>query len=539
MKGMQKIKRGSGFKGVISYVLGNDNGELDGQIIGGNLSGTEASSLNAEFLVSRKLRPDVEKPVWHNSLRLPAGDKLTTEEWCVVADDYMQRMGFTDFHQRAYVLHDESDGQHIHIVASRIGLDGQLYLGKNENLLSTQHIHALELEHGLTITKGQTVKDGRIVAPDIARPKPGEVGHYERTGKQPVRYQLISIIDKALEDNPSASVFAECLALAGVEARANFAGDKLNGFSFSLNGVSFKGSNLGKQYTGKALFERGLNYEKNRDFTKLKRLSAAYSASGVGTAAAENSPNPGTGIERRELNASSLDSNKGKQPFDGRGYATTMREHDYTDTENGVCHFEAKRVDKPSDEVSSSDTTGGLESNEQDSATESPGEGQQPAVSKPQHFATNPYAGGDGFGSVDVKEATDIITTNDPLIDKMLRKMLAALRSEEQKKIAKTKQFHEESTVKVRAALNGKKDNSLSRFIDNSFTFIAKVRKSNIEKAQAKNAEQEMPPQCIEPRDENAEKTSNYYKPKKERNKNYVPAWRRRQLDDNTPELRK
>lgn len=85
------------------------------------------------------------KPVWHNSLRLPDGEHLPTEQWVEVADDYMKRMGFSETHLRAYVLHDDKDGQHIHIVASRIdATSGKLYLGKNENLISTRIIQNLK-----------------------------------------------------------------------------------------------------------------------------------------------------------------------------------------------------------------------------------------------------------------------------------------------------------------------------------------------------------------------------------------------------------
>ena len=275
MKGMQKIKRGSGFAGVISYALDNDNGQELGQVIGGNMSGTTVKELGSEFGAARRVRPDVKKPVWHNSLRLPEGEKLSEEKWTVIADDYMARMGFSNKHPRVYVLHDEPEGQHIHIVASRVALDGNLYLGKNENLISTKHVQALEKDYQLTITKGPSTVDGRIVMPDVVRPKSGEVGRFERTEEVPKRFALAAIIDKAIADKPTATVFAERLILAGVEIRANFSKDKLNGFSFAIDGVGFKGSQLGKKYTGKALFERGLSYEQNRDYAQLRQYSSA------------------------------------------------------------------------------------------------------------------------------------------------------------------------------------------------------------------------------------------------------------------------
>ncbi|MFA9343014.1 relaxase/mobilization nuclease domain-containing protein, partial [Escherichia coli] len=78
-----------------------------------------------------QLRPDVQKAVWHNSLRLPKGESLTAKQWFCIADDYMTRMGFSETHLRCYILHDDENGQHIHIIASRVSLDaGKLYLGR-------------------------------------------------------------------------------------------------------------------------------------------------------------------------------------------------------------------------------------------------------------------------------------------------------------------------------------------------------------------------------------------------------------------------
>jgi hypothetical protein len=118
----------------------------------GQYAGDTAHELIAEFDGTKQLRPDVQKPVWHNSLRLPDGESLSNDQWVRIADDYMKRMGFSDTHLRCYVLHDDA-GQHIHIIASRIDLNGKLYLGRNENLISTRIISELEIAHGLTVTK--------------------------------------------------------------------------------------------------------------------------------------------------------------------------------------------------------------------------------------------------------------------------------------------------------------------------------------------------------------------------------------------------
>src|SRR5690554_4979538 len=109
MKGMNRIKRGTGFRGLLNYQFEHDGEGHDepGRLIGGNMSGTSARELAREFGAFRRLRPDIKKPVWHNSLRLPPGDELPDEGWTKFADDYMKEMGFDPDHPRVYIKHDD------------------------------------------------------------------------------------------------------------------------------------------------------------------------------------------------------------------------------------------------------------------------------------------------------------------------------------------------------------------------------------------------------------------------------------------------
>ena len=279
MKGMQQIKRGTGFRGALDYCFSRDaaNKESPGVFIGGNMTGTNARALSAEFATSRQLRPEIKKPVWHNSLRLPKDEKLTEAKWCAIADDYMTAMGFSALHQKAYILHNDSEGQHIHIVASRVGLDASLYFGRNENLESTRQISILESKYGLTITKGQEyTEEGKVKMPDKKKPKKGAIEKAMKDGIEPVNLQLQSVINKALECKLTVLQFIEELHIAGVEAVPNINKAGLNGFSFGINGIYYKGSDLGAEYVGKRLLERGLNYDEVRDYTELRNIAERY-----------------------------------------------------------------------------------------------------------------------------------------------------------------------------------------------------------------------------------------------------------------------
>ena len=255
MKGMQKIKRGKSFAGVVQYALKpGAHHKSDPIIIGGNMLGDSALELIAEFDSTKHLRQDVAKSVWHNSLRLPNGESLTNEQWSSIADDYMKRMGFSDTHLRCYVLHDD-EGQHIHIIASRIDIaGGKLYLGRNENLISTRIISELEITHNLTVT---------MTAPK--QPKRRKVSRNEqmlseRTGLPSPKEALQQILDKSLADTPDLLTLIKRLEEAEVGWTANIASTgKMNGFSFEYRDIAFKASQLGKGYSW-ANLQKQLNY---------------------------------------------------------------------------------------------------------------------------------------------------------------------------------------------------------------------------------------------------------------------------------------
>jgi len=259
MKGMNKIKRGKNFRGVISYALAPaPHHMIIPMVIGGNLVGITVDELNAEFVKTQKLREDVTKPVWHNSLRLPVGESLTNQQWRNIADDYMKRMGFSDTHLRCYVLHNDEAGQHIHIIASRINVlvDGQLYLGKNENLISTRVIQDLEQDHKLTRTKGPSPAKPRKKQRKLTR---NEEMMQERTGEKSSKKVIQEAIDAILTffDTITIEDFIYELQKQNISATANIASTgKMNGFSFEHQGVAFKASQLGKAYSWSNMSKR-------------------------------------------------------------------------------------------------------------------------------------------------------------------------------------------------------------------------------------------------------------------------------------------
>ena len=128
-----KISRGNGFRGLLAYVFGPGDKEKHGRAdqIGGNAPGKSPRQLASIFAVTRKLRPEVKNPVWHCSLSLPRGERLSDERWEAVCARHLQNLAIdTDKHLWTVVRHTDTDHDHVHIIASRIGLDGSLWHGR-------------------------------------------------------------------------------------------------------------------------------------------------------------------------------------------------------------------------------------------------------------------------------------------------------------------------------------------------------------------------------------------------------------------------
>ena len=287
MKGMQKIRRGKSFAGVVLYALKPaSHHKKDPIVIGGNMDGSSAEDLIVEFNTTKALRRDVVKPVWHNSLRLPKNEALTNSEWAIIADDYMKRMGFSETHLRAYVLHDDKAGQHIHIIASRIELSsGKLYLGKNENLISTRIIQQLEIDYSLTRTKGLEFLASPYTASPYPKPKRkksrSEAMMEKRTGELCPKTIIQNTLEVLLADKPSTTEFVHQLVAQNIRAIPNIASTgRMNGFSFEYDGIAFKASQLGKGYSWTALQDK-LDYQPERDNAFLFKLKSSVRETSV------------------------------------------------------------------------------------------------------------------------------------------------------------------------------------------------------------------------------------------------------------------
>ncbi|HBZ8015052.1 TPA: relaxase/mobilization nuclease domain-containing protein, partial [Klebsiella pneumoniae] len=171
-------------------------------------------------------------------------EKLTDEKWEEIAKDYLKEMNIDiDKHQYICVRHNDTDKEHIHIVANRVGLDGSVWLGQHSAFNTISACERLEIKHGLTITDGLKGQKS-----DVSAPTKAEIEMALRTGEKPARIVLQNALQTAMAGKPDLGTFVERLQAVGIEPRFNVASTgNVAGCSFSVGDVAFKGSSLGKK----------------------------------------------------------------------------------------------------------------------------------------------------------------------------------------------------------------------------------------------------------------------------------------------------
>ena len=321
MKG-NVAKPGRSFKNRVDYILKDDH-----DFICSNMSSdyNNVSDLTDEFKIVSSFRQDIKKPVFHAFLSLPKNEHLTDEQWQEIAKDYLKEMNINiEKHQYICVRHKDTDQDHIHIVANRIGLDGSVWLGQHSAFNTIAACERLEVKHGLTIT--QSLKGQKS---DVSAPTKNEIEQALRTGEKPARIVLQNALQAAMVGKPDLQTFIDRVQAVGIEPRFNVASTgNVAGVSFSVGDVAFKGSQLGKKYSWNTIKNKVI-YDKNRDDELVRRFSArkADNENSIGRSFVESNINDSRtsdrinddiiGVSQHSIKSDATDTNKSEQLIRG------------------------------------------------------------------------------------------------------------------------------------------------------------------------------------------------------------------------------
>lgn len=279
MKG--KVTRGMSFAGALKYASDATPKPSENKhavLIDSNLDTSQTIENQAwQMRKIAMLNPRIAKPVVHFALSLPLGETVSNEKWAVIGRDFLNAMGLDESHQFRIDLHPDAK-QHIHIICNRVSVGGKAWLGKYEALKMIEATQQLEKKHGLNITEGLVFGEKK------KNPKSGELRKYARTGKVPPRIFLQSAIDTAKIQANSFPQFVDALKKLGVQVLPAGKTGSVPGCSFSFDGITFKGSDLGGAYKFAAIKE-ATNYDQLRDAALIQELRSAAPAALVAPAA--------------------------------------------------------------------------------------------------------------------------------------------------------------------------------------------------------------------------------------------------------------
>ena len=106
-----KIKKGSGFKGCVNYVLGKEQAAL---LHAEGVLAESKQDIIRSFCMQTEMNPGLKKPVGHIALSYSVVDapKLTDEKMVQLAQEYMREMKITD---TQYIIVRHQDREHPHV----------------------------------------------------------------------------------------------------------------------------------------------------------------------------------------------------------------------------------------------------------------------------------------------------------------------------------------------------------------------------------------------------------------------------------------
>ena len=222
-------------------------GKLGKTLLFHNLCGTTPKEIYEEM----KMVSDYNTRCRNKFLRIEIGIAPKDEKGLNLtsvrnlASNFAGRMGLAD-HQWVAVTHKDTDNMHIHIIANRISLYGNVYDTTFVSNKAARVAEELSRKYGLTIAK--EVKAERTHKKTKASPT------REQT-KQQVQQICYALLNKYKGTGITGhSMFLYDLSKSGVtiERLKNKQG-KIYGLKFSYNGQSFKASEIGREFGYRSL----------------------------------------------------------------------------------------------------------------------------------------------------------------------------------------------------------------------------------------------------------------------------------------------
>ena len=228
-----KIMKGSGFKGVINYILDPKKGTELIDSLGVRTDGI--NHIVQSFIDQTELNPRVSKVVGHISLSFSVQDspKLNNEWMAQIAREYMEKMGIKD---TQYIIgrHFDKEHPHIHIAFNRIDNNGKTISDRNDRFRSEKICKELTAKHGLYFADGkEKVKEHRLKEPDKTK------------------YEIYQALKAETTRCRDWKTLLSHLKMQDIDVRFKYKGNsqEVQGIIFEKNSYLFNGSKVDRSFS--------------------------------------------------------------------------------------------------------------------------------------------------------------------------------------------------------------------------------------------------------------------------------------------------
>ena len=227
-----KTKIGKGFAGCTNYLTGKEKAEI---IHGEGLRTDSAQHMIKDFAYQKSAHPQVGKAVWHASISFNHSDQVTPELVKQIAHDYAKKFGFDQY---AVIRHHDTKHEHFHIIANRIKADGQVISDQYSAGRGVELSKKFEKQYNLTPTQ----------AKDLKQTNTQKLNPFERA-----KIEVCKTVQSELKGCKNLEELQTKLKPHGIDLQAHSNSGGVYGVSFKQGKAAFKGSQLGKEFTAKAL----------------------------------------------------------------------------------------------------------------------------------------------------------------------------------------------------------------------------------------------------------------------------------------------
>ena len=229
-----KIVTGKSFGGAVEYVLRKEKARLL------DSDGVDTESIRSiidDFNFQRKARREIAKVVGHISLSFHRDDAptLTDDRMRELAAAYMECMGIADT-QYIVARHNDTEHPHLHIIYNRVKYDRTLVADKNERRRNVKVCKQLKRRYRLTFSNGKRdIKTERL------------------HGADKVRQEVFDAITRILPKCDRIADLSAKLKRQGIGVqfvhRGNDPKKAVQGVTFTKDGLTFKGSQVGRKFS--------------------------------------------------------------------------------------------------------------------------------------------------------------------------------------------------------------------------------------------------------------------------------------------------